>query len=337
MVGCPEGCIATYSTQGGEVEASADAWVALFADATFAMHAGAGLAVLGGQVGKRSELTSKLKTSGDYFMKCAFREILQRSCQAVLLVCAVQLLASPQASAEDYLSPDFRKQVERLKTDALADPTTALNVVDRAPIVWEWMNAQAMQGERFLIDLPLWLSYPVSQPEETVIPMAIRAIDGAIHELRIKDDVEGAVGPVTTTTPGPFEVNSHQTIIQIDKGAFVCAEDSIEVGAFRNKAMAALFSGEGMFQTKVEGAGALVIQADGPIEIVELKDDRLTVDGSFAVAREASLDFSMKKAAKSLLASAGSGEGIVSVIEGTGTVYLAPIPNVYACLFASLR
>lgn len=123
----------------------------------------------------------------------------------------------------------------------------------------------------------------------------------------------------------------------LDKGAFVCAEDSIEVGAFRNKAMAALFSGEGMFQTKVEGTGALVIQADGPIEIVELKDDRLTVDGSFAVAREASLDFSMKKAAKSLLASAGSGEGIVSVIEGTGTVYLAPIPNVYACLFASLR
>ena len=62
LVGCPEGCITTYSTQGGEVEASADARIALFADATFAIHAGAGLAVLGGQAGKRSELTSQLET-----------------------------------------------------------------------------------------------------------------------------------------------------------------------------------------------------------------------------------------------------------------------------------
>lgn len=142
------------------------------------------------------------------------RGMLQRLSKAALLVCALQFFASLQSSAQDYLSPEFREQVERLKIDALADPTTAFNVVDRAPIVWEWMNAQAMQGERFLIDLPLWLSYPISQPEESVMPMAIRAIDGAIHELRIKDDVEGAVGPVTTTTPGPFEVNSHQTIIQ---------------------------------------------------------------------------------------------------------------------------
>ena len=122
----------------------------------------------------------------------------------------------------------------------------------------------------------------------------------------------------------------------LDKGAFVCSEDTVEVGAFRNKAMSAMFSGEGMFQTKVEGVGKVVIQADGPIEKIDLNNDRLTVDGSFAVAREACLDFSLQKAAKSLLASAGSGEGIVSVIEGTGTVYLAPIPNVYASLFSSL-
>lgn len=123
----------------------------------------------------------------------------------------------------------------------------------------------------------------------------------------------------------------------LDKGAFVCSDDDIEVGAHRNKAMAAMFSGEGMFQTKVEGTGTAVIQADGPIETIELKNDRLTVDGSFAVARQASLNFKLKKAAKSLLASAGSGEGIVSVIEGTGTVYLAPIPNVYQSLFTAIN
>lgn len=118
----------------------------------------------------------------------------------------------------------------------------------------------------------------------------------------------------------------------LDRGAYVCSESGIEVGAFRNKAMTALMAGEGWFQTKVEGKGKVVLHAQGPLQIIDLVNDTLTVDGSFAVARQAKLDFRIQKAAKGFLSSAASGEGLVNVIEGTGRVYLAPVPNDYLSL-----
>ena len=47
--------------------------------------------------------------------------------------------------------------------------------------------------------------------------------------------------------------------------------------------------------------------------------------GSFALARSATLKYSFQKAIKSLLGSATSGEGMVRVYEGTGTVLMRPI------------
>lgn len=122
----------------------------------------------------------------------------------------------------------------------------------------------------------------------------------------------------------------------LDKGAYVCSDAGITVDIHRNKAIAGLLSGEGIFQTKVEGAGQLVIFSQGPLEVVDLQNERLTVDGTFAVARQAHLDFSIQRATKSLLGSAASGEGLVSVIQGTGRVYLAPVPNLHQNLINTL-
>lgn len=118
----------------------------------------------------------------------------------------------------------------------------------------------------------------------------------------------------------------------LDRGAYVCSDAGVTVDVFRNKALVGLLGGEGWFQTKVGGRGKYVLASRGPLEIVDLKNERLTVDGNFAVARQAHLNFSLQKATKSLFGSAASGEGIVSVIEGTGRVYLAPVPNLYANL-----
>jgi len=115
---------------------------------------------------------------------------------------------------EDYLSPELRKQVEQLKVEAAAKPTDARNVLERAPIIWEWLNAQSMRGEQFLIDLPLWLSYPIGMPDEPILPLAIRAIDNAIRELQVKEEHPQAIGTITVDSTGPYEVNSHQTIVQ---------------------------------------------------------------------------------------------------------------------------
>lgn len=121
----------------------------------------------------------------------------------------------------------------------------------------------------------------------------------------------------------------------LDKGAFLAADNEVEVGVFVNRGAGGLLGGEGVFQTQVSGTGKVFYTSWGPVQRLDLHNDRLTVDGSFAVARSASLSFTVAKATKGLIASARSGEGLVNVIEGTGVVMLAPVPNRYYSRFAS--
>ncbi|HIK09798.1 MAG TPA: AIM24 family protein [Oscillatoriaceae cyanobacterium M33_DOE_052] len=110
----------------------------------------------------------------------------------------------------------------------------------------------------------------------------------------------------------------------MDTGGYWASEGSVQVDAKRNKLLTGLFGGEGLFQTTAKGQGQVVIKTPGPIEEVHLRNDRLVVDGTFAVARSATLNYTVTKATKSLLGSLTSGEGFVNTYEGTGTVLLAP-------------
>ncbi len=116
----------------------------------------------------------------------------------------------------------------------------------------------------------------------------------------------------------------------LERGAYVCSDYSVEVGAFANRAATALLGGQGWVQTSVKGQGTVVVQAHGAIQRIDLQgNEKLVVDGPFAVARSASLSYSVQKATKSLFGSLTSGEGLLNVFEGTGTVYLSPVPNIY--------
>ena len=115
----------------------------------------------------------------------------------------------------------------------------------------------------------------------------------------------------------------------LDKGAYFASEMNIEIGSFTNKSISGLFSGEGFFQTKVSGSGKVVILSNGPLETVELNNGKLVVDGSFAVARQASIQLTVSKANKGIFGSMISGEGIVNTFTGTGKVLIAPAANKY--------
>lgn len=115
----------------------------------------------------------------------------------------------------------------------------------------------------------------------------------------------------------------------LEKGAYYASEMSIEIGSFTNKSISGLFSGEGFFQTKVGGFGKVVILSNGPLETVELHNGKLVVDGSFAIARQASVQLSVAKANKGIFGSVISGEGIVNTFTGTGKVLIAPAANKY--------
>jgi uncharacterized protein (AIM24 family) len=115
----------------------------------------------------------------------------------------------------------------------------------------------------------------------------------------------------------------------LDKGAYYASEMGIEIGSFTNKSISGLFSGEGFFQTKVSGTGKVVIFSNGPLETIELNNGKLVVDGSFAVARQSSVQLTVSKANKGIFGSMISGEGIVSTFTGTGKVMIAPAANKY--------
>jgi uncharacterized protein (AIM24 family) len=115
----------------------------------------------------------------------------------------------------------------------------------------------------------------------------------------------------------------------LEQGAYVCSDLAIEVGVWRNKALSAFLGGEGWFQTSVKGTGKVVMQAPGQVERIDLRGEKLSVDGKFAIARTAGVNFEVQKAARSMLGSLSSGEGLLSTFEGHGAVLIAPVPNVY--------
>ncbi len=119
-----------------------------------------------------------------------------------------------------------------------------------------------------------------------------------------------------------FDVNGESWMINY--GRYYASELSVVLGIRKNSLKTALFSGHGLYQTTASGQGKVILESDGPLEKIELVNDKLVVDGNFAIIWSASLDFKVEKATKGLLASALSGEGLVHTFSGTGVVYLCP-------------
>ena len=131
-------------------------------------------------------------------------------------------------------------------------------------------------------------------------------------------------GPPTFGEYHIIELDGNSMVL--DSGAYVCSDLGIEVGIMRNKGIT-MFSGEGIWQTTVSGTGTLVYYSEGPIQEVNLVNSTLTVDGNFAVARDAGLNYEVKMLGKGMISKFAGGEGFVNVISGTGKVYLSPVPS----------
>ena len=96
----------------------------------------------------------------------------------------------------------------------------------------------------------------------------------------------------------------------------------------RSNISSAAAGNEGLFNLGIQGKGVVCLESACPKEElveIELENDVLKVDGSFAVAWSGSLDFTVERSGRSLIGSAASGEGLVNVYRGTGRVLLAPV------------
>jgi uncharacterized protein (AIM24 family) len=118
-----------------------------------------------------------------------------------------------------------------------------------------------------------------------------------------------------------------------DKGMFYCGQGSLELGsAVQKNVSSALFGGEGLFQTRIRGAGICVFESPVPADEVlrvDLKDETLQVDGNFALMRTGRIEFSVEKSTKGLLGTLTGGEGLLQTFRGTGSVWLAPTQDIY--------
>lgn len=128
------------------------------------------------------------------------------------------------------------------------------------------------------------------------------------------------------------------TNIVVDKGIYYASIGQVKVDMEVIKSLSvALKSDESLFHTKLSGKGTVALVSPVPeneIQKITLSNEKLAVDGSFAMLRTGDIKFNIERSTKSLFGTAASGEGYLQTFEGTGVVWLVPFQSVYDRLAA---
>ncbi len=128
-----------------------------------------------------------------------------------------------------------------------------------------------------------------------------------------------------------YELDDEELIA--DSGIYVASDAGIEVTAeMQQNVSSALFGGEGLFQTKLSGTGIAVFASPVPLselEEFELADEKMSVDGNFAILRSGDLEFAAERSTKSMVGFFSSGERILQTFTGSGKVWIAPTQDFY--------
>ncbi|KAB2905946.1 MAG: TIGR00266 family protein [Anaerolineae bacterium] len=141
------------------------------------------------------------------------------------------------------------------------------------------------------------------------------------------DNVAIAFTPEAMGKIIPLNLAAGNTMI-LQKDAFMCAEDSVEMAMhFRKKLGAGLFGGEGFILQKVTGPGVVFAEIIGEVVEYDLKPgQRLKVDPGHLAMYEPSVnyDIQMVKGVKNILF---GGEGLfLATLTGPGKVWLQTMP-----------
>ena len=130
----------------------------------------------------------------------------------------------------------------------------------------------------------------------------------------------------SATVPGeivPVDLRGGKSLI-CQKGAFLCAEDDVNVKAiFTKKLSAGFFGGEGFILQEAQGEGTLFLEVDGNVVEKELEaGEVIKVDTGNVVAFEPSVDYSIEMIKGGMNIFLG-GEGLfITTLKGPGKVML---------------
>lgn len=116
--------------------------------------------------------------------------------------------------------------------------------------------------------------------------------------------------------------------IVISPNSFLACSGGVrQIVTSRTSLSSAVFAKEGLFSMRLDGEGTAAILSpcvEEQLILVEITDDVLRVDGSFAIAWSGSLTLTVETPGSSATASFLSKEGLVNTYRGTGKVLLAP-------------
>ncbi|MFM8703911.1 MAG: AIM24 family protein [Planctomycetia bacterium] len=114
----------------------------------------------------------------------------------------------------------------------------------------------------------------------------------------------------------------------LDTRCFWAGDGEVKLSIHRERMLTSFRAGEGLFwyKTALKGEGQVVLSVDGPVQEVELVNDRLVTDGPFVIARTQGVSMRVKRPAKSLVSYWLSGQKLAYVYEGTGRLLLCTVP-----------
>jgi len=145
-----------------------------------------------------------------------FRQVLGAGAAAVASVSAIA--AFQQRQTRDYLTPELRAAVEKLKRE----PATRDNLAQRAMVLFDWINAYSLTGGPVPVNATQQLSpafaIAAGETQDALTAGAAgigRALDALVYEFRLKDERPGALPRVRLVNPGPFETGTWQSIEQV--------------------------------------------------------------------------------------------------------------------------
>jgi hypothetical protein len=120
-------------------------------------------------------------------------------------------------AGQEYLAPELRQQVEKLKADVAAERTNADSVTERNQILWRWINAWGMSGRYVPVNATLYVLGNVIMPQGLKMTgiQSHDMLDQTVREFSLLEEDPDAIGGTTIIDKGPFIAGSSVTIRQV--------------------------------------------------------------------------------------------------------------------------
>ncbi len=124
-----------------------------------------------------------------------------------------------------------------------------------------------------------------------------------------------------------FDVKAGEQWI-LERRCFWASDGEVRLGIHREPMWTSWWAGEGLlwYKTTLRGEGQAVLSVDGPVEEVELRGQRVLIDGHFVVARTSGVRMRLRRPARSYLSHWLSGQKLSCSYEGTGRLFVCAVP-----------